>query len=78
MEFAFNGTVPDVLESFANGLRGALLERGYHELEDGKKARLVVNFIDRADPRPFRRIAFAEHAAAPQWNPHGREVLLAD
>ena len=47
MQFAFNGTVPEVLESFAHGLRGALLERGYEELDDGKKARLVLNFIDR-------------------------------
>ena len=39
------------------GLRAALLERGYEELDDGKKARLVLNFIDRADPRPFRRVA---------------------
>ena len=55
MQFAFNGTVPPVLESFASGLRAALLERGYEELDDGKKARLVINFVDRADPRPFRR-----------------------
>ena len=64
MQFAFNGTVPDVLESFANGLRSALLERGYEELDDGKKARLVVNFIDRADPRPFRRVAKSTFVAS--------------
>ena len=64
MQFAFNGTVPDVLESFANGLRGALLERGYEELEDGKKARLVINFIDRADARPFRRVAKSTFVAS--------------
>ena len=34
MQFAFNGTVPDVLESFASGLRAALLERGYEELDE--------------------------------------------
>ena len=64
MQFAFNGTVPDVLDSFANGLRSALLERGYEELDDGKKARLVVNFIDRADPRPFRRVAKSTFVAS--------------
>src|SRR4051794_27069505 len=64
MQFAFNGTVPPVLESFANGLRAALLERGYEELDDGKKARLVVNFIDRADPRPFRRVAKSTFVAS--------------
>src|SRR4029077_15300624 len=57
MQFAFNGSVPEVLESFAGGLRAALLERGYEELDDGKRARLVINFIDRAAPRPFRRVA---------------------
>ena len=64
MQFAFNGTVPDVLESFASGLRAALLERGYEELDDGKKARLVLNFIDRADPRPFRRVAKSTFVAS--------------
>ena len=64
MQFAFNGTVPEVLESFANGLRAALLERGYEELDDGKKARLVLNFIDRADPRPFRRVAKSTFVAS--------------
>src|SRR6476661_2064754 len=64
MQFAFNGTVPEVLESFAHGLRGALLERGYEELDDGKKARLVLNFIDRADPRPFRRVAKSTFVAS--------------
>jgi len=64
MQFAFNGTVPPVLESFANGLRAALLERGYEELDDGKKARLVVNFIDRADARPFRRVAKSTFVAS--------------
>ena len=64
MQFAFNGTVPPVLESFASGLRSALLERGYEELDDGKKARLVVNFIDRADARPFRRIAKSTFVAS--------------
>ena len=64
MQFAFNGTVPDVLESFATGLRAALLERGYEELDDGKRARLVINFIDRADPRPFRRVAKSTFVAS--------------
>ena len=64
MQFAFNGTVPDVLESFATGLRSALLERGYEELDDGKRARLVINFIDRADPRPFRRVAKSTFVAS--------------
>ena len=38
MQFAFNGTVPNVLQWFAGGLRAALLERGYEELDDGKKS----------------------------------------
>ena len=84
MQFAFNGTVPDVLESFASGLRAALLERGYEELDDGKKARLVLNFIDRADPRPFRRVAkstfvasiWAENTIPEDFLAHAYPVLV--
>src|SRR3954465_3753666 len=84
MQFAFNGTVPDVLESFASGLRAALLERGYEELDDGKKARLVLNFIDRTDPRPFRRVAkstfvasiWAENTIPEDFLSHAYPVLV--
>src|SRR4051812_5661450 len=84
MQFAFNGTVPEVLESFAAGLRAALLERGYEELDDGKKARLVLNFIDRTDPRPFRRVAkstfvasiWAENTIPEDFLSHAYPVLV--
>jgi hypothetical protein len=84
MQFAFNGTVPDVLQSFAGGLRAALLERGYEELDDGKKARLVLNFIDRDDPRPFRRVAkstfvasiWAENTIPEDFLAHAYPVLV--
>jgi ribulose-5-phosphate 4-epimerase/fuculose-1-phosphate aldolase len=55
MEFAFSGTVPPELESFAAGLDTALKRRGYLRLEDPGSARLVLNFVDPTAPRPFRR-----------------------
>ena len=55
MEFAFSGTVPRELEGFASGLEAALCERGYELLPDPAAARLVLNFVDPDDPRPYRR-----------------------
>ncbi len=55
MQFAFNGDVPEPLESFATGLAAALLDRGYERLPAPAGARLVLNFIDREAPRPYRR-----------------------
>jgi ribulose-5-phosphate 4-epimerase/fuculose-1-phosphate aldolase len=57
MEFAFWGTVPEPLESFAEGMRGALIERGYEQIDEPGAARLVLNFVTRDDVRPFRRIS---------------------
>ena len=55
VKFAFNGAVPAPLRTFASGLSDALLERGYERLSEPGGARLVLNFIDRESPRPYRR-----------------------
>ena len=54
MDFAFHGTVPPQLEAFAVGLRDALVRHGYRE-SDPATAKLVCNFVDGADPKPYRR-----------------------
>ena len=56
MQFAYHGEVPASLSGFARGLAVALRERGYDELDEPSAARLVLNFINRDDPRPYRRI----------------------
>ncbi len=55
MRFAIWGNVPAELEGFAEGLADALAARGYERLSEPGDARLVLNFIDRSDPRPYRR-----------------------
>jgi ribulose-5-phosphate 4-epimerase/fuculose-1-phosphate aldolase len=55
MEFAFAGTVPPELEEFASRLGAALEEHGYERVANASEARLVLNFVDAASPRPFRR-----------------------
>jgi ribulose-5-phosphate 4-epimerase/fuculose-1-phosphate aldolase len=55
MEFAFNGIVPPVLATFREDLAAALVARGYRELDSPDDARLVLNFVDPDDPRPYRR-----------------------
>jgi hypothetical protein len=71
MEFAFNGTVPPALAEFRAGLETALVANGYTKLDSPDDARLVVNFVDADDPRPYRRhnkwtfVASFWHAAEP-------------
>ncbi len=55
MDFAFWGNVPPELEQFKSGLERALVEHGYDQAADPGTARLVINFVDADDPRPFRR-----------------------
>ncbi len=55
MDFAFWGTVPPELAEFKDGLERALEQHGYDRAEDAGAARLVINFVDADDPRPFRR-----------------------
>jgi hypothetical protein len=64
MEFAFWGSLPTGLETFAKGLRGALEERGHEFREDPADCKLVINFVDQADPRPFRRHSRATFVAS--------------
>jgi hypothetical protein len=56
MDFCFYGTVPPQLAEFATGLEQALRRRGYMKLDDPSNARLVLNFVDHDNPRPFRRV----------------------
>jgi ribulose-5-phosphate 4-epimerase/fuculose-1-phosphate aldolase len=44
---------------FADGLKGVLEESGHGFEEDAEQAALVINFVDREKPRPFRRKAQA-------------------
>ena len=64
MEFAFFGTIPPQLEEFAVGLGDALEAHGYTRLDDPAGARLVVNFVDPASARPFRRDSKAVFVAS--------------
>src|SRR5262245_45477077 len=54
MDFAFWGTVPPELAEFKDGLERALEQR-YERAEDAGEARLIINFVDADDARPFRR-----------------------
>ncbi len=84
MRFAIWGSVPAELEGFAEGLAAALAERGYERLAEPGEARLVLNFIDHADPRPYRRenkwtfvASFWPEAAIPEpFLPYGYPMLL--
>lgn len=55
MRYAYHGTVSDTLAAFADRLSTALDARGYERTEDLATANLVVNFVDRANVRPYRR-----------------------
>ncbi len=66
MTFAFTGSYSGpVAEHFATGLR-KVFERHGHRYEQGPDTdlRLVLNFIDPARPRPYRRKAKATYVVA--------------
>ncbi|MEX2570758.1 MAG: class II aldolase/adducin family protein [Gemmatimonadota bacterium] len=54
--FAVNGSADSPLQKwFADGLEGELLRHGHPRPPNGSAPELVVNLIDEARPRPFRR-----------------------
>jgi len=60
MEFSFCGVKDDDrFRWFGEGLQGVLEEQGHQWVDDPLEASLVINFLDRDRPRPFRRKAQA-------------------
>ena len=79
MNYAFTGkpTSPD-FEAFAGELGTALEARGFEHAEGGAAldADLVVNFIDPADPKPFRRRSRGTFVAAIHEQPSVPQDIL--
>src|SRR5918992_1727934 len=78
MTYAFFGrpTSSD-FEAFAGALGEALDARGWeHESSDPREADLVVNFIDPADPKPFRRRSRGTFVAAIHEQPTVPDDIL--
>ncbi len=60
MEFSFVGLGDEErFEWFRSGLRDVLEEAGHTLQDDPEEASLVINFVDRDKPKPFRRKAQA-------------------
>jgi len=79
VNYAFAGTpTSPAFEEFADELGGALESRGFERSEgDGTlEADLVVNFIDPADPKPFRRRSRGTFVAAIHQQPAIPEDIL--
>jgi ribulose-5-phosphate 4-epimerase/fuculose-1-phosphate aldolase len=53
--FAVVGSAPGSLDRFVSLLRNALGRAGLSETGDADAANLVINVVDEADPKPFRR-----------------------
>ena len=63
--FAVVGRAPTpVLEEFVAGLRNALGRAGLSETGDADAANLVLNVVDEADPKPFRRRSRSSRSVA--------------
>jgi ribulose-5-phosphate 4-epimerase/fuculose-1-phosphate aldolase len=59
MEFSFIGREEDRFAWFRSGLHTVLERNGHRFISEADEASLVVNFVDPARPRPFRRKAQA-------------------
>ena len=55
MRFAYHGDISPTLATFADRLSAALVARGYEHTQDLSTAKLVCNFVDRDNVRPYRR-----------------------
>ena len=65
MDYSFSGKATSpALAAFAEELAGALERAGFERAADPTHADLVVNLIDAADPKPFRRRSRGTFVAA--------------
>ncbi|MGI9628320.1 MAG: class II aldolase/adducin family protein [Longimicrobiales bacterium] len=56
MEYSFAGASDtDTFRWFAEGLKEVMAEKGHTFTDDHDRAKLVVNFFPKDEPRPFRR-----------------------
>ncbi len=79
MTFAFSGAPRTAVQAwFAEGLERVMRQRGLQRIAPDQSPRLVLHFVDRDTPRPFRRKAKAVFVASIAEGPAPQgEVLPA-